>query len=314
MPLHDDMKIISTDDHVAAHDGECARPSVRRSAAEVSLGELLDLERVEVDLYRSTATFHDPEGLYGGQVLAQSLRAASLTVPDGFVAHSLHGYFVRPGDAKRPVVLQVYRDKDGRSYAARRVVVVQGGEVLLNLAASFHVPEQGPNRQGPQMPVVPPPTDLARHKVLTRTAGVEFLDAEPDSALPTPASLWARVADEVIGDDPNLWACMVTYISDMCTGLFKLVDFDWNVRLTSIDHALWLFRLAKPRWLLLDLQGQSVANGRGFYRGHVFDQDGVLVASLAQESLYRKMNRPRPQTVRRMRETMTTPRRSADHL
>jgi acyl-CoA thioesterase-2 len=285
------------------YNGAGPQPSlVVRTAADVTLTELLELERVEADLYRSIATFHDPEGLYGGQVLAQSLRAASLTVPDGFAAHSLHGYFVRPGDAKRPVVLQVYRDRDGRSYAARRVVAVQGGEVLLNLAASFNVPEPGPDRQAARMPVVPPPADIARHKVLTRTAGVEFLDAEPDSTLPTPASVWARVTDEVIEDDPNLWACMITYISDMCTGLFKLVDFDWNVRLTSIDHALWLFRLAKPRWLLLDLQGESVADGRGFYRGHVFDQDGVLVGGLAQESLYRTMDHPRPQTIKRMTE------------
>jgi acyl-CoA thioesterase-2 len=282
-----------------------------RTAADVTLTELLELERVEVDLYRSITTLSDPEGLYGGQVLAQALRAASLTVPDGFAAHSLHGYFVRPGDAKRPVAMQVHRDRDGRSYAARRVVAVQGGEVLLNLAASFHVPEPGPDRQGPCMPAVAAPADVARHKVLTRAAGVEFLDAEPDSALPVPASVWARVTDEVIGDDPNLWACMIAYISDMCTGLFKLVDFDWNVQLTSIDHALWLFRLAKPQWLLLDLQGQSVADGRGFYRGHVFDADGVLIAGLAQESLYRKTDRPRPQTIRRTREPMTTPSRAA---
>ena len=136
--------------------------------------------------------------------------------------------------------------------------------------------------------------------VAMRTAADVTL-AEPDSALPTPAAVWARVTNESIGDDPNLWACLVTYISDMCTGLFKLVDFDWNVRLTSIDHALWLVRLAKPRWLLLDLRGQSAANGRGFYRGQLYDQDGVLVAGLAQESLYRKTDRPRPQTISRTR-------------
>jgi acyl-CoA thioesterase II len=299
MTLQDDRRIAQPS---TAGRPVVGRTVVGRTAAHVSLTELLDLERVEVNLYRSTATFHRPEGLYGGQVLAQALRAASLTVPDGFVAHSLHGYFVRPGDAERPVVLHVDRDRDGRSYAARRVVVRQGGEVLLNLAASFHVPEPGPDRQGPSMPAVPLPADVAQHRVLTGVAGVEFLDAEPDSALPTPASMWARVTDESIGDDPNLWACMVAYISDMATGLFKLVDFDWNVRLTSIDHALWLFRLAKPRWLLLDLRGQSVANGRGFYRGQLFDTDGVLVADLAQESLYRAMDRARPQTIRRMRQ------------
>jgi acyl-CoA thioesterase-2 len=273
-----------------------------RTAEALSLAELLDLERLEDDLFRSVATFHDPEGLYGGQVLAQSLRAASMTVGEGFLAHSLHGYFVRPGDPKRPVVLTVYRDRDGRSYAARRVVAIQGGEVLLNLSASFHIPEAGPDQQGPQAPAVPLAADLAQHRVLTRATGVEFLDAEPDSSLPTPACVWARVTDAEIGDDPNIWACMITYVSDMCTGLFKLVDFDWNVKLTSINHALWLFRPMKPRWLLLDLRGESVSNGRGLYRGNIFDQDGVLVAGLAQESLYRKTDRPRPQTIMRVTE------------
>jgi acyl-CoA thioesterase-2 len=275
---------------------------VARTAADYTLTEVLELEAIETDLFRSAATFHDPEGLYGGQVLAQSLRAASRTVGSGFLAHSLHAYFIRPGDPLRRVLFTVHRDRDGRSYAARRVIAVQDGEVLLNLSASFHVPEEGPDEQGPRRPGVPSPRDVAGNKVLTRAAGVEFLDAEPGAALPTPAWVWARVTDEAIDDDPNLWACMITYISDMCTGLFKLADFDWQVRLTSLDHALWLFRPARPQWLLLQLLGESVSNGRGFYRGNIFDQDGVLVAGLAQESLYRKMDHLRPQTIRRLTE------------
>ena len=273
-----------------------------RTAQDLSLGEVLDLERIEDDLFRSTATFHDPEGVYGGQVLAQALRAASLTVPEGFIAHSLHGYFVRPGDPTVPIVFTVHRDRDGRSYAARRAVAVQGGEVLLNLSASFQVPEESPDVQGPTLPAVAMPRDLSRHRVLTRAVGVEFLDAEPDSELPTPACVWARITDDAIAEDPNLSASMITYVSDMCSGVFKLVDFDWNVTLTSIDHALWLYRPTKPKWLLLDLRGESVSNGRAFYRGHIFDQDGVLVAGLAQESLYRKRDRPRPVTIKRVLE------------
>ena len=269
------------------------------AAAGIRLSDLLELEPVEVDLFRPVTLCDDPEGLYGGQVLAQALRAASLTVGDGFVAHSLHGYFVRQGDPRRSLLLRVSRDRDGRSYAARRVLAVQDGAVLLNVLASFHRGEDGPDVQGPVAPRVSRPEELVGHEISTRALGVVFRDAQPAPVVPTPERFWARVADDVPASDPNLWACMVTYVSDMCTGVFTLADFDWNVSLTSIDHSLWFHRLTAPQWLLLDLHGESVAHGRAMYRGHVFDESGVLVAGLAQESLYRRRSGPRPWTIRR---------------
>jgi acyl-CoA thioesterase-2 len=257
---------------------------------------LLDVERIEEGLFRSVVTFDDPHGLYGGQVMAQALRAASCTAPPGFLAHSLHAYFVHPGDAEQRVVYEVHRDRDGRSYAARRVVALQDGKVLLNLACSFHVPEEGQDRQAG-----PPPNAPRGQRVQTRAVGVEFRDGDPASALPSPARVWARITDPVL-DDPNGYACMVTYISDMCTGLFRLADFDWNVQLTSLDHALWLYRPVRPGWLLMDLAGESVAHGRGLYRGQIFDETGALVAGLAQESLFRKIPRRRPHTIKRVPE------------
>ena len=266
-------------------------------ARPVVLAELLELEPLENRLFRSVTTVDDPQGLYGGQVMAQALRAASATIRPGFEAHSLHAYFVRPGDSHQRVVYRVYPDRDGRSYSARRVMAMQDGDVLLNLACSFHVPEDGPDRQ-----VAEPPDAPRGPRVVTRAFGVEFRDAEVESALPSPPRVWARVCDPVPEDDPNLYACMVTYISDMCTGLFRLADFDWHVRLTSIDHALWLYRRPRPGWLLMDLHGESVANGRGLYRGQIFDETGALVAGLAQESLFRKSAQPRAHTIRRTPE------------
>jgi acyl-CoA thioesterase II len=118
----------------------------------------------------------------------------------------------------------------------------------------------------------------------------------------SPARVWVRVSDPVPEDDSHLYACMITYVSDMCTGLFRLADFDSHVQLTSIDHALWLYRRSRPGWLLMDLAGESVAHGRGLYRGQIFDETGTLVAGLAQESLFRKSSRPRNHTIRRVPE------------
>lgn len=267
------------------------------AALPVTLAALLELEPLEEDLFRSVVTVDDPQGLYGGQVMGQALRAASATVRPGFGAHSLHAYFVRPGDPNRRVVYRVQRDRDGRSYSARRVVAVQAGEVLLTLACSFHVSEEGQDRQATQPPIAP------RGQLLqTRAFGVEFRDGEPDSALPSPARAWVRVGDPVPADDPNLYACMITYVSDMCSGLFRLAEFDWRLQLTSLDHTLWLYRRTRPGWLLMDLAGESVAHGRGLYRGQIFDETGTLVAGLAQESLFRKSSRPRSHTIRRVPE------------
>jgi acyl-CoA thioesterase-2 len=164
------------------------------------------------------------------------------------------------------------------------------------------VPEEGIDRQAATKPSAPVPETPGLPRLATRAVGVEFRDAEPGSDLPSPARVWARVSDAVPENDPNLFECMVTYISDMCTGTFKLAAFDWHVQLTSLDHALWLYRPAPSGWLLMDLTGESIANGRAHYSGRIFDQDGVLVAGLAQESLFRKISHRRPHTIFRISE------------
>jgi acyl-CoA thioesterase-2 len=273
-------------------------PGGRPAPQPPSLADLLQLEEVTQDLYRTTAIFDDPFGLYGGQVAAQALRAASGTVSAAHRAHSLHGYFVRPGNPRRPVVFSVYRDHDGRSYAARRVIAQQNGAVILNLAASFHIPESGPDLQSSRMPEARPPGQLAAHRLSTRVPGVDFRDADPGAAMPVPARIWAR-ADGEAGDDPHLAACMLTYVSDMFTGLFTLAEPDEHVSLVSLDHALWFYRPVPPGWLLMDLTGESVANGRGMYTGRIFDADGVLIAGLAQESLFRRTPAAHPRRISR---------------
>jgi acyl-CoA thioesterase-2 len=279
------------------------RPSELTSAATPpTLAQLLELDRIDDELFRSVTTYDDPLGLYGGQVMAQALRAASGTVRPGFLAHSLHGYFVRPGDPNQPVVYRVRHDRDGRSYAARSVAALQGGAVLLNLSCSFHVPEEGQDRQRSRPPDAPAPDAPGVERVLTRAVGVEFRDADPGSRLPSPTRVWVRVSDPFPDDDPHLHACMITYVSDMCTGAFTLADFDWNTQLTSLDHALWLYRPTRPAWLLLDLTGESVALGRAHYTGRIFDESGALVAGLAQESLFRKIPNRRAHTIIRIPE------------
>jgi acyl-CoA thioesterase-2 len=277
--------------------------STARVLPEAStLAELVEVERLDRDLFRSLATVQDVQGLYGGQVMAQALRAAGATVAPGYLAHSMHAYFVRPGDPGEPVIFRTTATRDGRSYAARRVVAVQHAEVLLELSCSFHVPEEGPDLQAATTPAAATPGPLAGQRVATRAFGVEFRDAQPESELPSPTRVWARVADPVPDPDPHLHACMIAYVSDMCSGLFTLADFDWHVQLTSIDHALWFYRPAPSGWLIMDLAGESVAHGRGHYRGRLFDESGVLVAGLAQESLFRKIARRRPHTIVRQAE------------
>jgi len=253
-----------------------------------ALLDLLTLEEIDRDLYRASTLFADPYGLYGGQVAAQALRAATLTVEGEQQAHSLHGYFLRRGNPLRPVVFQVHRDRDGRSYAARRVIALQDGEVIFNMAASFHRCEDGPDVQAASMPTGPAPAQLRDFGLDTRTVGIDFRDARADD-LARPSRFWARSL-EPVGDDQHLHACVLTYVSDMFSGLFDMAELDESTALTSLDHAIWFYRPVNLNdWVLTDLVGESLSDGRGHYFGRMFSADGTLVAGLAQESLFRKV-------------------------
>jgi len=254
------------------------------SAAQgVALLDVLALERVDRDLFRSAVLFEEPWPLYGGQVAAQALLAAGRTVPDGRTAHSLHGYFLRPGDSRRPVVFQVDRDRDGRSFSARRVVALQEGEVILNLSASFHVSEDGaPDETVQTMPEAISLPDLSAPD---RLVGFEQrLTTTPFHSHPT--RVWLHCT-EALPKDPLVHAAVLTYLSDMYTGHGSLPSSTGR-RQTTLDHAMWFHRpVDAGAWLLMDLQTRAVSQGRGLYTGSLWSEQGVLVASLAQETLYR---------------------------
>ncbi len=258
-----------------------------RAASSPGLLDLLTLERVEVNLFLTPVLHEGPSGLYGGQVAAQALRAAATTVDPQRHPHSLHGYFLSRGDASRPVLLTVYQDRDGRSYSNRRVIAVQEGKVIFNMAASFHVVEPGVDYQAHAMPRVTPPDDLPDTEARGPLVGVDLrIPGQPRSDQRWPSRVWLR-AREKLGDDV-LHACALTYVSDMFTGLAAAPGVDRLGPPTSIDHAVWFYRrVALDDWVLMDLQPESIAGGRGMYTGRIFAAGGTLAAGLAQESVWR---------------------------
>jgi len=250
----------------------------------ISLLDLLTLEELDRDLYRSTVVFEEEHALYGGQVAAQALLAAGLTVPADRLPHSLHGYFLRSGDPARPTILRVDRDRDGRSFSARRVVAVQGGEVILNMSASFQVLDGGPDHQVQPAPDVPGPEGLPDVDV-HRMFSIQIRQPYPEEGL-LPTRSWVRCTVP-LPESPLLHACALTYVSDSSTGLGPLPDARDHVG-SSLDHAVWFHRRARlDEWVLIDLVPHSVSGLRGWYTGSIFTRGGVLAASLAQEALFR---------------------------
>ncbi|MGE2734569.1 acyl-CoA thioesterase [Mycolicibacterium vaccae] len=227
--------------------------------------------------------------LFGGQVAAQALRAASLTVPDDRTAHSLHAYFLAAGDASAPIVFTVERDRDGGRYSGRRVTAHQGDSVILSLSCSFSRPTEGATEfQAATMPAAQPPDGLATYELNPlRTFDLQArVPDDPDPYYRWPARLWLRIS-EPLDDDPNLRACGVVFLSDLCTGLTRMPQCAETALLTSLDHAVWLHRDRDPNeWLLVDLHPVATSAGRGVYSGQIYDQRGTLAASLTQESLF----------------------------
>jgi acyl-CoA thioesterase-2 len=248
--------------------------------------ELLALERIEDNLFRSITVSDEPSGLYGGQVAAQALRAAAATVTSDRHPHSLHGYFLSRGDSSRRVLLTVHRDRDGGSYSNRRVIAIQNGVVIFNMVASFHVLEAGQDYQAHQLPEIPGPEELPDSDIMTRLRGVDIREPpQPAPGQQRPSRVWLR-SRAALTDD-TLQACALTYVSDMFSGLTR-VPGGRAGPLTSIDHAVWIYRkVALDDWVLMDLEPQSTAGGRGMYTGRIFSRDGVLAAGIAQETLFR---------------------------
>jgi acyl-CoA thioesterase-2 len=253
---------------------------------DVALDDVLHLEEIDRDLFR--ATYAEPRWpvLYGGQVLALALLAAGRTVSQERTPHSLHGYFLRPGSAARPTVFRVERDREGRTYAARRVVALQGGEVILNLSTSFSAPDSGPEVQLDRAPELEGPEGL-ESEVAAGLFGFETrIPPQPFDRSVYPVHYWARATAPVSGGALG-HAAALTYLSDSSSGVAH-VDPDRLGGLTSLDHALWFHRPVRmDEWVLVELVPHVVGGGRGWYTGNVYDAAGVLVASLAQQSLFR---------------------------
>jgi acyl-CoA thioesterase-2 len=275
-----------------------------------ALVDLLDLEPIEVNLFRGVSPDDDRQRVFGGQVAGQALVAAGRTVDRGRV-HSLHAYFLRPGDPAVPIVYEVDRIRDGRSFTTRRVVAIQHGQAIFNLSASFHIDEPGPEHQFP-MPDVPDPESLPtleeqmapyRDRVgawYDRPRPIDFryvsgnpLERRTDEPGPMAGRVWLR-ADGTLPDDPLLHACVVAYASDLTlldTTLAPHGHSIWSapgIMLASLDHAMWFHRRFRAdEWLLYD-QDSPVAHGaRGFARGSIFTRDGALAVSVVQEGLVR---------------------------
>ncbi|MGY1696976.1 MULTISPECIES: acyl-CoA thioesterase [unclassified Geodermatophilus] len=256
-----------------------------------TLLDVLTLEEIDRDLYRSTLVFTDPLPLYGGQVAAQALLAAGRTVAPERLPHSLHGYFLRSGDAARPTVFRVDRDRDGGSFSARRVVAVQGGEVVLSMSASFQAPTAGPDLQVAAAPAAEPPQDSVPFTLPRLFTMESRRPAQPHPGASSPTRFWARATVPLPGD-PLLQACALTYLSDIGTGLAALPE-DEAAPGPTLDHAVWFHRAARlDEWVLVDLVPHTVSGGRGWYTGSVTTGDGVLAASLAQETLFRPGRNP----------------------
>lgn len=275
--------------------------------------DLLDIEQIDVNLFRGVSPKEGWQRVYGGQVLGQALVAASRTVEDDArTAHSLHGYFLRPGDTTIPILFKVDRIRDGRSFTTRRVVAIQRGRAIFNMSASFQVVEEGLSHQFP-MPEVPPPEECPTQRDLMerfrddapeqianrieRPQPIEMRFVEPinefkPEPMPPYQHTWIRTVD-AMPDDIRLNQCLLAYQSDM-----TLIDTSYrphaigwgnpNFQVASLDHAMWFHRpFRTDEWLLYAQDSPFSGGARGLSRGAFYTRKGELVASCAQEGLIR---------------------------
>jgi acyl-CoA thioesterase-2 len=288
-------------------------PALTAQQLTDALVSVLDVEPVEENFFRGIAMPGGRGRSFGGKVIAQALMAATRTVDPDRPAHSLHAYFMRPGDGTKPVLYQVERDRDGRSFATRRVIAIQNGKPILNLAASFHVEEPGLAHQD-TMPDLPGPDALLSEEQLADKheadlpAGFVTWLRRPRPVEMRPVALrppfsrepmrehafWFRVKGR-IGDDPALHRAALAFASDF--GLLGTAAFahakafaDADMQFASLDHALWIhgdFRA--DDWLLYTMDSPWAGGARGFNRGRIFTRDGRLVANVTQEGLIRQV-------------------------
>jgi acyl-CoA thioesterase-2 len=273
---------------------------------------LLELEALEVNLFRGISPDEDRQRVFGGQVAAQALVAAGRTVDSDRRVHSLHAYFLRPGDPNVPIVYEVDRIRDGKSFTTRRVVAIQHGRAIFNLAASFQIIETGPDHQAP-MPDVPAPDslptfqerveeqldrlgpDLAQWMVRERPIDSRPVD-DPHWLDPTPRppeqDVWIR-SNGALPDEPLLHACVVAYASDLTLLDTAMLPHAISHRgnqymIASLDHAMWFHRPFRvDEWLLYHQWSPSASGARGLAGGLIFCGDGTLAVTVIQEGLMR---------------------------
>lgn len=282
------------------------------NTAIASLQQILDLEPLERNLFRGRSPQVGWQRVFGGQVIGQALVAASRTVVEDRHVHSLHGYFMRPGDPSVPIIYEVDLIRDGGSFTTRRVVAIQHGEAIFSMSASFQVTEEGLEHQI-DMPEVPAPEDLPSEQELKE----KFLEMAPDNIkqywqrerpiemrpvdlthyfsnkpLPPKQYIWVR-ASGPLPEDERIHQCVLAYASDMAlldTSLFPHGSsvFSPKIQAASLDHAMWFHRpFRADDWLLYATDSVSTSGSRGMNRGSLFTRDGKLVASTAQEGLIR---------------------------
>ena len=272
---------------------------------------LLDLEKIEENIFRGASPKDRMQRVFGGQVLGQALVAAGRTV-EGRLCHSLHAYFLRAGDPKVPILYEVDRSRDGTSFTSRRVVAIQHGRPIFTLEASFHRAESGYEHQF-EMPPAPAPETLPSERELraeaaerlpeevrawlSRSRPIETRSVDPRAYFtpgkrPPHEMLWIRAVGAV-PDDPALHQCLLAYASDMSLLDPSLLPhgigwFDNKVQMASLDHAMWFHRPFRvDEWLLYVQDSPSASGARGFNRGLLYTRDGRLAASVAQEGLMR---------------------------
>ncbi len=269
---------------------------------------VLDLERIENDIFRGNSPDEGPQRVFGGLVAGQALVAAGRTVPEERHVHSLHAYFIRPGDPAVPIVYEVDRARDGRSFTTRRVVAIQHGKPIFTLSASFHKAEPGLDHQVP-MPDVPAPEELPSrderlqdvlgrvpgfvrwHPIELRPVGPLSIEAQRKPWMRTNTNpIWLKVNGK-LPDDPLTQVCLMTYASDMTlldTVLLRHGKTPVGVAMASLDHAMWFHRpFRADEWLLYAQETPSAQGARGLARGLVYTRDGQLVCSVVQEGLIR---------------------------
>ena len=248
------------------------------------LGSLLTLERIDRDIFRARNANYGPrKNLFGGQVAAQALLAAAATVDEQRVPHSFHGYFLRPGQIDLPVILEVDRDRDGRSFSARHVVAVQDGEVIFSMVASFHLERESADFDGVPRRNVPAPEDTPRQGHFPL---LDVREVTPNDILQGVLSdcMWVR-SSTPLGDDLRVHRAALTLMSDLGTGFGQQKSVVGRAG-PSIDHSMWFHEdIRADDWVLLDLRPIKARSSRGTYDGSIRDRDGRLGATLAQEML-----------------------------